>query len=90
MTSGYVLALILEACLQYQSSRAHVDPLHVTAHFLRTTSVDSFKIHVCTLKIGNGFTNLTAELVQEVCDCESDVYLKADKKYRTLSRSLRT
>lgn len=62
---GYVLALILEACLQYQSSRAHVDPLHVTAHFLRATSVGSFKIHVSTLKIGKGFTNLTAELVQE-------------------------
>ena len=73
MTSGYVLALILEACLQYQSSRVHVDPLHVTAHFLRTTSVGSFKIHVRTLKIGNGFTNLTAELVQEVCDYESDI-----------------
>ncbi|PPR07796.1 hypothetical protein CVT26_014981 [Gymnopilus dilepis] len=63
--SGYVLALILEACIQFQSSTRHVDPLHITAHFLRTTVIAPFQVSVRTVKTSSGFTNLTAELLQE-------------------------
>ncbi|KAF8964417.1 thioesterase-like superfamily-domain-containing protein [Flammula alnicola] len=62
---GYVLGLILEACIQYQSSTPHVDPLHVTAYYLRTTFTAPFTVCVRTVKTGSGFTNLTADLVQE-------------------------
>lgn len=63
---GYVLALIMEACIRYQSSSSHIDPIHVTAHYLRTTAIAPFAVHVHTLKTGKGFTNLTAELTQKV------------------------
>ncbi|RDB14795.1 hypothetical protein Hypma_016330 [Hypsizygus marmoreus] len=64
---GYVLALIVEAAIQYQaaSTSGHKDPIHVTAHYLRTTSVAHFEVRVRTLKTGRGFTNLTAELIQQ-------------------------
>ncbi|PPQ92848.1 hypothetical protein CVT25_004336 [Psilocybe cyanescens] len=62
---GYVLALILEACIQFQSTKSHVDPLHVTAHFLRTTLTSSFTVCVRTVKTSPGFTNLSAELIQD-------------------------
>ncbi|KAF8806872.1 hypothetical protein BYT27DRAFT_7190564 [Phlegmacium glaucopus] len=62
---GYVLALILEACIQFQSTTAHIDPIHITAHYLRTTSTAPFTVCVRTLKTGSGFTNLSAELLQE-------------------------
>ncbi|TFK40756.1 thioesterase-like superfamily-domain-containing protein [Crucibulum laeve] len=62
---GYVLALIMEACIRYQSSTAHIDPIHVTAHYLRTTYILPFEVHVRTLKTGKGFTNLSAELIQD-------------------------
>lgn len=63
---GYVFALILEACIKYQSTTRHVDPLHATAHFLRTTYTTAFNVSIQTVKIGAGFTNVTAELIQEV------------------------
>jgi hypothetical protein len=66
MFLGYVLALILESCIAHQSRTAHKDPIHVSAHFLRTTSVTSFEVHVRDVKKGRAFTNLTAELVQKV------------------------
>jgi len=62
---GYVLALILEACIQFQSTTAHIDPIHITAHFLRTTFATPFTVCIRSLKTGSGFTNLTAELLQE-------------------------
>jgi len=62
---GYVLALIMEACIRYQSNASHIDPIHVTAHYLRATAVAPFVVHVHTLKNGKGFTNLTAELTQK-------------------------
>ncbi|KAL0960802.1 hypothetical protein HGRIS_005818 [Hohenbuehelia grisea] len=62
---GYVLALILQACIEHQSSTSHRDPIHVTAHYLRTTSKTAFEVRIKALKTGKGFTNLTAELVQE-------------------------
>ena len=64
--TGYVLALLVDACVQYQSNTGHRDPLHVTAHFLRSTAVSPFEVEIRTLKTGRGFTNITAELVQRV------------------------
>lgn len=63
---GYVLGLILEACIQYQSATSHVDLLHVNAHFLRTTFTTAFTVCIRTVKRGAGYTNLTADLVQDV------------------------
>ena len=63
---GYLLALILEACIQFQSTTAHIDPIHITAHYLRTTFAAPFTISIRSLKTGSGFTNLSAELLQEV------------------------
>ncbi|KAJ7160108.1 thioesterase-like superfamily-domain-containing protein [Mycena filopes] len=62
---GYVLALVLEAGIHHQSSTAHRDPIHVTAHFLQSTSIAPFQVRVRTLKRGRGFTNVLADLVQE-------------------------
>ncbi|KAK2465713.1 hypothetical protein APHAL10511_002257 [Amanita phalloides] len=62
---GYVLALLVEACVQYQSTTAHKNPLHVTAHFLQASSVIPFEIHVRVIKSGKSFTNLMAELAQK-------------------------
>jgi hypothetical protein len=63
---GYLLALILEACIQFQSTTAHIDPIHITAHYLRTTFAAPFTICIRSLKTGSDFTNLSAELMQEV------------------------
>ncbi|CAA7262979.1 unnamed protein product [Cyclocybe aegerita] len=62
---GYALALVLEACMQFQSTTSHVDPIHITAHFLRATVPSPFTVRVRTVKIGAGFTNLTADFMQE-------------------------
>ncbi|KAF8158188.1 thioesterase-like superfamily-domain-containing protein [Crassisporium funariophilum] len=62
---GYVLALILEACIQFQSSTTHLDPIHVTAHYLRPTFIAPFTVCVRPIKTGSGFTNLSAELLQQ-------------------------
>lgn len=80
--TGYVLGLILEACIQYQQRvrNSHPDPVHISAHFLRSTAAfanlkdgnesekvpATFEVTVRTVKIGKGFTNLAAELVQGV------------------------
>ncbi|TFK70943.1 hypothetical protein BDN72DRAFT_887824 [Pluteus cervinus] len=61
---GYVLALIIEACIKHQHDTPHQDPIHVTAHYLRPSSPSSFEVHIRIIKVGKGFTNLTAELVQ--------------------------
>ncbi|KAG6917054.1 hypothetical protein DXG01_004026 [Tephrocybe rancida] len=61
---GYVLALLVDACIQHQSATSHRDPIHVTAHYLRTSAPSPFEIRVHVLKSGRGFTNLTAELYQ--------------------------
>lgn len=66
MRSGYVLALIVEACIQRQSTSTHPDPIHVTAHYLRTTAIARFEVQIHTLRSGRGFTNITADLVQDV------------------------
>ncbi|KAF8636037.1 hypothetical protein AX15_000194 [Amanita polypyramis BW_CC] len=62
---GYVLALLVEACIQHQSATIHKDPIHVTAHYLRATSSAPFEIQVRMVKNGKRFTNLAAELMQK-------------------------
>ncbi|KZT27455.1 hypothetical protein NEOLEDRAFT_1176863 [Neolentinus lepideus HHB14362 ss-1] len=62
---GYVLALVVEASIRHQASTPLRDPIHVTAHFLRTTAVAEFEIHVRTLRTGKGFTNLVADFKQQ-------------------------
>ncbi|KAG6876759.1 hypothetical protein C0993_000586, partial [Termitomyces sp. T159_Od127] len=61
----YILALLVEACLQHQYRTRHPDPIHVTAHYLRSSQPSEFEIRVRTLRTGRGFTNLTAELYQQ-------------------------
>ncbi len=39
-----------------------------TAHFLRTTYTAAFTVSVRSVKVGSSFTNLTADLIQDVCD----------------------
>ncbi|KAL0578792.1 hypothetical protein V5O48_003204 [Marasmius crinis-equi] len=62
---GYVLGLIIEACMQRQAHTKHKDPIHVTAHFLRSAGIAPFEVRIRELKKGRGFTNLTADLVQD-------------------------
>jgi acyl-CoA thioesterase len=53
--------------MQHQAQTSHVDPLHVSAHFLRPSSSKvPFAVNVAVLKVGKSFTNLKADLVQEV------------------------
>ncbi|KAG7088132.1 hypothetical protein E1B28_012156 [Marasmius oreades] len=44
---------------------AHRDPIHITAHFLRTTSIQPFEVHIRQFREGKTFTNLGAELLQD-------------------------
>jgi len=62
---GYSLGVIVEACIRYQSNSSHVDPIHVSAHFLRATNTAVGQVQVKLLKSGKTFTNLLAELVQQ-------------------------
>ena len=76
---GYVVGQIIEACIVHQkrdsaaSTKAHPDPIHVSAHFLRA-SIGSdaqgrpmaFEVHVRKVKGGRDFTNLQSELLQNV------------------------
>ncbi|KAF8551288.1 hypothetical protein OG21DRAFT_1418285, partial [Imleria badia] len=62
---GYSLGVIVEACIQHQSGSSHVDPIYVSAHYLRTTNTCVGQVHVKVLKSGKTFTNILAELVQQ-------------------------
>lgn len=66
--TGYALGLVIQACMEHQRERSspHRDPIHVTAHFLRSTAVAPFKVHVRTLRTGRGYSNILAELKQKV------------------------
>ncbi|EIN09020.1 hypothetical protein PUNSTDRAFT_134193 [Punctularia strigosozonata HHB-11173 SS5] len=61
---GYVLALLLEACLRYQAGTPHPDVVHLSAHFLRGTSLAPFTVRVRTLRTGKTFANVLADFVQ--------------------------
>jgi len=60
------LGVIVQACIQHQSGSSHTDPIYVSAHFLRATNVGVGQVQVKRLKSGKTFTNIFAELVQQV------------------------
>ncbi|KAJ7084856.1 thioesterase-like superfamily-domain-containing protein [Mycena belliarum] len=62
---GYILSLIVQACIQKQAGSAHPDPLHVSAHFLQATKRAEFEVRIRILKRGKRFVNILADLVQE-------------------------
>ncbi|KAF9533079.1 thioesterase-like superfamily-domain-containing protein [Crepidotus variabilis] len=47
------------------SFTAHVDPIHLTAQFLRKTLPGPVTVRIKRLKTGVAFTNITAELLQQ-------------------------
>ena len=63
---GYSLGVIVEACIQYQSGSSHTDPIYVSANYLRATNPAIGQVRVKLLKSGKTFTNILAELVQQV------------------------
>ncbi|KAG6329666.1 hypothetical protein ID866_9422 [Astraeus odoratus] len=62
---GYVFGTIVEACIRHQASSPHVDPVYVSAHFLRATNIGKAEVHVTLVKTGKTLSNLQAELVQQ-------------------------
>jgi hypothetical protein len=63
---GYILGLMVDAVMNFQSTTPHKDPIHVTAHFLRQSAVEPFEIHLRVLRSGKIFTNIIAEFIQKV------------------------
>ncbi|KAL5536530.1 hypothetical protein ACEPAF_352 [Sanghuangporus sanghuang] len=78
---GYVIGLILESCIAHQKSHSPkvVDPVHVSAHFLRPVQgviasqnqsgssakqPAPFEVHVKSIKGGSSMNNLQADLIQ--------------------------
>ncbi|KIJ34873.1 hypothetical protein M422DRAFT_70107 [Sphaerobolus stellatus SS14] len=62
---GYALGLLVEACQKVQADTPHIEIMHVTSHFLRTTAILPFEVHIRPLRIGKGYANLTADLIQQ-------------------------
>ncbi|KAH7885441.1 thioesterase-like superfamily-domain-containing protein [Phlebopus sp. FC_14] len=62
---GYSLGVLVEACTKHMSESPHMDPIHVSAHFLHATNVGRGQVHVKIVKTGSIFTNLVANLVQQ-------------------------
>lgn len=52
--------------MRFQSVTTQKDPIHVTAHYLRPSTVGVFEVHVRMIKSGRRFTNLVADLFQKV------------------------
>ncbi|KAJ7119009.1 thioesterase-like superfamily-domain-containing protein [Mycena epipterygia] len=66
---GYILSLLIQACLQSQADSPHPDPLHVSAHYLQPTKTSSLEVQIRVLKRGRSFVNILAELVQQNRTC---------------------
>ncbi|KAF8586838.1 hypothetical protein K439DRAFT_1631280 [Ramaria rubella] len=62
---GYVLGLVINACMASQAQTDHTEVAHITGHFLRTTSLSHFEVHIRTVRIGKFYSNLTADLIQK-------------------------
>ncbi|QRW06869.1 thioesterase family protein [Ceratobasidium sp. AG-Ba] len=62
---GYVLSLLLTACIKHQGTTKHPDPIHLTAHFLLPTTVSEFNVEVEVVRFGSRFTNLLVKWIQE-------------------------
>lgn len=67
----------MEACLHHQKLTRHPDPFHVTAHFLRATSVGPFEVRIHTIRSGRGMSNVHADLVQDVCLPHPNIVIRA-------------
>lgn len=63
---GYTLGLIIEAAISMQSLTKHKEIIHVTAHFLRSTTVAPYEIHIRHKRTGKQNTILAAEFIQKV------------------------
>jgi hypothetical protein len=64
ISAGYILAIITNACIQFQAETKQRDPLHVTTHYLKASQKGAFEVRVCRLREGKSYSNITAELVQ--------------------------
>lgn len=62
---GYALCLVLDACIQSQASTSQKDVAHCTVHYLRSALVQPFTVRIRRLKVGKGFSNIAADLIQE-------------------------
>jgi acyl-CoA thioesterase len=60
---GYVLACVVEA-LRREAGPDHPDPLTMTAHYLRPTSVDPADIHTEVIRVGRRHAHVEGRLVQ--------------------------
>ncbi|KAH7902986.1 hypothetical protein BJ138DRAFT_1120867 [Hygrophoropsis aurantiaca] len=61
----YALGAALDACIAHQTATPHPDLIHVTAHFLHASHVGAVEVRIQTLKRGRGFTNLSADIIQQ-------------------------
>ncbi|KAK7035934.1 thioesterase-like superfamily-domain-containing protein [Favolaschia claudopus] len=61
---GYVLALIVQACIEFQRNTELPDPLHVSTHYLQPTQASTVEVQLRVLKRGRSFVNILADLVQ--------------------------
>ncbi|KAG8680459.1 hypothetical protein FRC08_016284, partial [Ceratobasidium sp. 394] len=61
---GYVLSLLVNACIKFQEKSKQRDPVHVTAHFMLPTRVSNYQIEIEIVHSGSRFTNLPAKLIQ--------------------------
>ncbi|KAJ7634828.1 thioesterase-like superfamily-domain-containing protein [Roridomyces roridus] len=62
---GFVLALMVDAALQYQFDTARKDLLHLSAHFLSTVKTGPCQIRLSQLRSGQSFHNTRAEFLQD-------------------------
>ncbi|KAI0263996.1 thioesterase-like superfamily-domain-containing protein [Gloeopeniophorella convolvens] len=67
LSGGYLVGIIIRACADYQSSAVHKDPIHISAHFFSaaTSNPPDLEVHVKLIRAGKGFSNLSAELIQQ-------------------------
>lgn len=56
---------MLDAAIQAQSTTTQKDICHCTAHYLRSALTKSFIVKISPIRIGRGFSNLLAELIQD-------------------------
>lgn len=64
--TGYVLGLVIESGIKHQEATPHPDPIHVTAHFLKSAMVGPYEVHLKDLKAGRDFKHISAAFVQNV------------------------
>ena len=64
--TGYVLGLVIESAIKHQEASTHPDPIHVTAHFLKSAMVGPYEVHLRDLKVGRDFKHISAAFVQNV------------------------